>query len=114
MELLSMAGARPSLVGRAVDFFHTRCLVGFPWFCPSQPVGNQTRVYARRVVRQYYASSYHPLHRALARVLVTIAWPPAVLLNLWEIRRSRGPRAVPIKEAPRALWAAFRNNVIPG
>jgi len=71
-------------------------------------------VRARRIVRRHYARSYHPLHRALARVLVTIAWPPAVLLHLWEIRRSRGPRAVPIKEASRAFWAAIRNNVIPG
>jgi Sugar-transfer associated ATP-grasp len=109
-----VAGARPSLVGRAVGFFHTRCLVGFPWFWPSQPVGNHTMVRARRIVRRHYARSYHPLHRALARVLVTIAWPPAVLLHLWEIRRSRGPRAVPIKEASRAFWAAIRNNVIPG
>src|SRR5262245_33558672 len=114
-EQLRMAGARPSLLGRAVGFFHARCLVGFPWFWPSQPrSSNQTMLYARRIVRRHYARSYNPLHRVLARVLVTIAWPPAVLLNLWEIRRSRGPRAVPIKEAPRALWAAFRNNVIPG
>ena len=109
-----MAGARPSLLERAVGFFHTRCLVGFPWFWPSQPLGNRTMVHARRIVRRHYARSHHPLRRALARVLVTIAWPPAVLLHLWEIRRSRGPRAVPIKEAPRAFWAAIRNNVIPG
>ena len=109
-----MAGARPSLLGRAVGFFHTRCLVGFPWFWPSQPLGNHTMVHARRIVRRHYARGYHPLHRALARVLVTIAWPPAVLLHLWEIRRSRGPEAVPIKEAPGAFWAAIRNNVIPG
>jgi hypothetical protein len=71
-------------------------------------------VHARRIVRRYYARSHHPIHRALARILVTIAWPPAVLLHIWEIRRSRGPEAVPIKEAPRAFWAAIRNNVIPG
>ena len=71
-------------------------------------------VHARRIVRRHYARSHHPIQRVLARVLVTIAWPPAVLLHLWEIRRSRGPEAVPIKKAPRAFWAAIRHNVIPG
>src|SRR5262245_1571937 len=95
MNQLRVSGARPSLLGRAVGFFHTRCLVGFPWFWPSQPLGDRTMVHARRIVRRHYARSYHPFHRALARVLVTIAWPPAVLLHLWEIRRSRGSQAVP-------------------
>ena len=27
----------------------------------------------------------------LARVLVTMVWPLAVLINFWEIRRSRAP-----------------------
>src|SRR5437764_15475980 len=84
MDQRRMAGARPSLLGRSAAFFHTRCLVGFPWFWPSRPLGNRTMVQARRIVRRHYARSYHPLHRALARVLVTIAWPPAVLLHLWE------------------------------
>jgi Sugar-transfer associated ATP-grasp len=114
MDLQRIAGAPPTLLGRAAAFFHTRCLVGFPWFWPSQPLGNPAMVHARRIVRRHYARGHHPIHRALARVLVTIAWPPAVLLHLWEIRRSRGPEAVPIKKAPQAFWAAIRHNVIPG
>jgi len=98
----------------AAIFFHNRCLVGFPWFWPSRPLGNHAMVCARRIVRQLYGRNHHPIYRALARVLVTIAWPPALLLSLWEIRRSRGPEAVPIKQAPRALWGAFRHNVVPG
>ena len=114
MDQLRIAGTVKTLLGRASFFFHRRCLVGFPWFWPSQPLGNHTMIHARRIVRRHYARSRHPIHRALARVLITIAWPPAVLLHLWEIRRSRGPEAVPLKEAPRAFWAAVRHNVIPG
>jgi len=54
------------------------------------------------------------IQRVLARVLVTAVWPIAVLLNLWEIRRSRAPEAVPIKTLPRAFWYAIRHNVVPG
>ena len=89
-------------------------LVGFPWFWPSRPLGNQVMVQARRIVRQHYARGHHPLHRGLARVLVTAVWPLAALVSIWEIRRSRGPVAVPVKEAPRAFWAAIRHNVLPG
>ena len=71
-------------------------------------------VHARRIVRQHYARGHHLILRALARVLVTAAWPFAVLVNLWEIRRVRGPEAVPLKEVPRALWTAIRHNVVPG
>ena len=114
MDQQKIAEASPTLLMRAVNFFHTRCLVGFPWFWPSQPLGNHSMVHARRIVRQQYGHGHRPVHRALARVLVSIAWPPAVLLNLWQIRRSRGSEAVPIKQAPRAFWAAIRHNVIPG
>ena len=114
MDQRRIAGGPPTLLARAAAYFHKRCLVGFPWFWPSHPLGNRTMVQARRIVRRHYARSHHPIHRALALVLVTITWPPAVLLHLWEIRRSRGPDAVPVKEAPRAFWAAIRHNVIPG
>jgi hypothetical protein len=43
-----------------------------------------------------------------------IAWPPAVLIHLWQIRRVRGAEAVPIERVPGALWAAMRHNVLPG
>ena len=114
MDQPRIAGGLQTLLRRATTYFHTRCLVGFPWFWPSQPLGNHAMVHARRIVRRHYARSHHPIHRALARILVTIAWPLAVLVNLWEIRRSRGPEAVPIKEAPRAFWSAIRHNVVPG
>lgn len=109
-----IARTAKTLLGRASFFFHKRCLVGFPWFSPSQPLGNQAMVNARRIVRRHYARGHHPIHRALARVLVTAAWPLAALVNLWEIRRARAPEVVPVKEAPRALWAAIRHNVLPG
>ena len=114
MDQLRIAGTVKTLRRRASFFFHTRCLVGFPWFWPSQPLGNQAMVHARRIVRRHYARGHHPIHRALARVLVMAAWPLAALVGLWEIRRSRGPEAVPVKEAPRAFWVAIRHNVMPG
>jgi Sugar-transfer associated ATP-grasp len=112
-DQLRIAGAL-TLLGRAMSFFHRRCLVGFPWFWPSRPLGNQAMVHARRIVRRHYARDHHPIHRALARVLVTAVWPLAVLINLWEIRHSRGPEAVPIKRLPGAFWSAIRYNVVPG
>src|SRR5215469_2892335 len=102
-----IAGVVKTLPGRAGSFFHRRCLVGFPWFWPSQPLGDQAMVHARRIVRRHYARDHHPIHRALARVLVTAVWPFAVLINLWEIRHSRGPEAAPIKRLPRAFWSAI-------
>src|SRR4051812_4997459 len=63
------------LPGRAKSFFHTRCLVGFPWFWPSKPLGNQAMVHARHIVRRHYGRNYHPVHRVFARGLVTIVWP---------------------------------------
>ena len=69
---------------------------------------------ARRIVRRHFGRDHHPLYRALAQVLATIAWPPAVLVHLWQIRRFDGPEAVPIKRVPGALWAALRHNILPG
>jgi Sugar-transfer associated ATP-grasp len=68
---------------------------------------------ARRIVRQHYGRDYHPAYRTLAKVLATIAWPPAVLIHLWQIRRVHGPGAAPIKRVPGALWTAMRHNVLP-
>jgi hypothetical protein len=69
---------------------------------------------ARRIVRRQFGRNHPAIRRALARVLTTIAWPPAVLLHLWQIRRHRGHAAVPIERVPGALWAAIRHNVLPG
>src|SRR5262245_23030468 len=95
-------------------FFISRCLAGFPWFWPAQSAGEPAMTEARRIVRQHFGRGHHPIKRALARVMVMIAWPPAVLLSSWQTRRSRGPKAVPIKRLPGALWAALRHNVRPG
>ncbi len=114
MNRLRITGTVKTLLGRASYFFHKRCLVGFPWFWPSKPLGNQAMIHARRIVRRNYARDHHPIHRALARIVVAAVWPLAVLIHLWEIRRSRAPEIVPFKEVPRALWAAIRHNVVPG
>src|SRR5262249_29494781 len=71
-------------------------------------------VHARRIVRKHYARDHHPIHRAMARILVTMAWPFAVLVNLWEIRHSRAPMAMPMEGLPGAFWSAVRHNVVPG
>jgi hypothetical protein len=71
-------------------------------------------VHARHIVRRHYGRDHHPVHRAVARVLVTMVWPLAVLINFWEIRRSRAPQAVPLKRLPGAFWFAIRHNVMPG
>ena len=109
-----IAGVVKTLPRRAGSFFNRRCLVGFPWFWPSQPLGNHAMVYARRIVHQHYGRDHHPIYRAGARILVTMVWPLAVLVNLWEIRRSRASPAVPIKKLPGAFWFAIRHNVVPG
>jgi Sugar-transfer associated ATP-grasp len=108
------ATGEPTLFGRVRIYFHARCLVGFPWFWASRPLGNHAMVHARRIVRRHYGHGRHPIHRTLARALVTAAWPFAVLMSLLEIRVSRGSEAVPLREAPRAFWVAMRNNVVPG
>ena len=95
------------------DLFHSRCLVGFPWFWPARPAGVPAMVAARRVVRRHFGREHHPVHRALAQFLTAIAWPAAVLVVLWKFRRHNGPYAVPIQRVPGALWAAMRYNVLP-
>ena len=101
------------LRARWEEFFNKRCLVGFPWFWPAGRFGERAMLDARRIVRQRFGHDYHPIPRALAKVLVTIAWPPAVLVHLWQIRRGYGAEAVPMKRAPGALWTAMRHNVWP-
>src|SRR5215472_1666954 len=103
-----IAGVMKTLPGLARSFFHRRCLVGFPWFWPSQPLGNQAMVKARRIVHHHYGRDHYPIYRAGARVLVTMVWPLAVLVHFWEIRRFLAPQAVPIKRLPGALWFAIR------
>ena len=114
MDQRSTTVALKTLLGRASSFFHKRCLVGFPWFWPSQPLGNQAMVQARRIVRRQYGRDHPPIPRALARVLVAMVWPFAVLVNFWEIRQFCAPAAVPMKRLPGAFWSALRHNVVPG
>ena len=44
------------------------------------------------MVRWHFGRDHHPVRRKLAQVLVTMAWPLAVLLNLWQVRHWFGPR----------------------
>ena len=68
----------------------------------------------RRIVREQYGKDHAPALRALARLLTAAAWPPAVLLHLWHIRRLRGAKGVPIRRALQAVWSAMRHNILPG
>src|SRR5437764_8063979 len=106
-------GAARTLRTRWWTFFYRRCLTGFPWFWPARPLGVPAMVAARRIARQQFGRDHHLVSRALANALTAIVWPPAVLIQLWEIRRERGRDAVPIRRAPGALWAAMRHNVLP-
>jgi Sugar-transfer associated ATP-grasp len=96
------------------SFFHRRCLVGFPWFWPARPAGLPAMVAARRLVRRQFAREHGPVRRTLAWLFTAVVWPPAVLVNLWEIRRDRGAEPMPMGRVPGAIWAALRHNVIPG
>ena len=95
-------------------FFYKRCLAGFPWFWPARPPGKPAMVAARRMVRQHFGGDHHAVYRAIAQLLVATAWPAAVLLALWQIRRYRGRDGVPTQRIPGALWAAMRHNINPG
>ena len=70
-------------------------------------------VAARRIVRWHYGRDHHPLVRKLAQVLITVAWPFAVLINLWLVARWFGPPKAFLKRVPGALWAATRHNILP-
>ena len=71
-------------------------------------------VAARRMIRRHFGRDHHPAQRALARALTMTAWPLAVLIHLWQIRRFSGPKEMPIRRAPGAIWAAMRHNILPG
>jgi hypothetical protein len=103
-----------ALLQRWHAFFNMRCLAGFPWFWPARPAGLPVMTEARRIVRRYFGRDHHRIYRASAQIFFTVAWPPAVLLHCWQIRRFRGPEAVPIKRIPGAIWTAMRHNVLPG
>ena len=65
------------------------------------------------MVRWHFGRDHHPVRRKLAQVLVTMAWPLAVLRNLWLVRHWFGPQEVLLKRVPGALWAAIRHNILP-
>src|SRR5215468_6181393 len=94
-------------------FFHARCLVGFPWFWPGYPHGQDAMRKARRIVRDHFGREHSPLARTIAKILTAAAWPPAVLVNLWQTRRMFRADAVPVRRMPKAFWVALRNNVLP-
>ena len=68
----------------------------------------------RRIVRGQFGHGHTPFYRSLAQILAMTIWPAASLIHLWEIWCFRAPNQVPIKRAPRAVWAALRHNVLPG
>ena len=105
-------GTLPTLRNRWWAYFYKRCLVGFPWFWPARPRGVPVMVAARRLVRRHFGDDHHPVNRALAQILTTIAWPPAVLVALWQFRQNNAS-AAPIERVPGALWAAMRHNILP-
>jgi hypothetical protein len=70
-------------------------------------------VAARQLVRWDFGRYHHPVIRKLAQVLVTIAWPFAVLRNLWLVRLWFVPRRALLKRLPGALWASIRYNILP-
>ena len=108
------SGVVQTLRFRWESFFYTRCLAGLPWYWPARPLGARAMVDARRMVRRNFGRGHFAVYRVLARVLVAAVWPLATLVQLWQIRRWRGPEAVPIKRVPRAFWAALRHNIFPG
>ena len=108
-----IADSVASLKRRWLLFFRRRCLVGFPWYWPARPPGQHAMVEARRIVRRHFGRDHNLVRRTIAKILVTIAWPPAVLVNLFQARHMLGPDAMPINRAPGALWAAIRHNILP-
>ena len=103
-----------SLRHRWSAFFSCRCLAGFPWFWPAKRGRQHVMAEARRIVRQQFGRDHHPVCRVLAKVFTAIAWPPAVLIHIWKIRRDRGSEEVQLTRMPAAFWTALRHNVLPG
>src|SRR5262245_6744185 len=102
-----------SLRNRWWGFFWRRCGAGLPWFWPAQPPAHHAMIAARRMVRWDFGRNHNPVSRKLAQVLVTIAWPLAVLRNLWLVWLWFVPREAFLKRLPGALWAAIRHNILP-
>ena len=65
------------------------------------------------MVRWHFGRDHHPVHRKLAQVLVTLAWPVAVLLHLWLVRQWFGPPEILRSESQVLSGAAIRHNVFP-
>src|SRR5436190_535918 len=100
-------------IGRVLNSLRWR--VGLPWFWPARPLTKHTMIEARRIVRRHFGRDYGPVRRKLAQVFATMAWFPAILLNLSQVREWLGPEEAKLvsKRAPGALWAAIRYNVLP-
>jgi hypothetical protein len=94
-------------------FFYARCLVGFPWFWPGDPPGQEAMLKARRIVRDHFGREHSPVARTIAKILTAVVWPPAVLVNLWQARQMFGSDAVAVRQTPKAFWAAMRHNILP-
>ena len=92
--------------------------MGFPWFWPARPPGQHAMVEARRMVRWHFGRDHDPVRRKLAQVLVTVAWPLGVLLNLWVARRWLGPGSRQASEfqersGPRSDTTFCRASITP-
>ncbi len=103
----------PTRKGRWLIFFRRRFLAGFPWYWPARPFGLPVMMTARRMVRSSFGSEHHVLLRLFAKILVTLAWPAAVFVNLAEAHRVLPPGLISLPRAAGALWAAIRHNVMP-
>jgi hypothetical protein len=114
MSQHGIAGPPDTLSGRWWVFFNKRCLVGFPWFWPARPKGEEAMVRARRLIRRQFGRDHHPARRVLARAFTAMVWPVAALVHLWRIRRLCGSDEIPVRRAPGAIWAALRHNILPG
>src|SRR3974390_71688 len=102
-----------NLKGRWLIFFSRRFLAGLPWYWPARPFGQPAMMAARRIVRSSFGGDHNVLLRILAKVLVTLAWPAAVFVNLAEAHRALPSRVISLRRAAGALRAAIRHNVLP-
>src|SRR4051794_40328239 len=72
---------------RLAGFLLRRCFAGFPWCWPARPLGHPAMIEARQIIRRHYGSDHSFSFRVAAKILCTLAWPPAALINLLQIRR---------------------------
>src|SRR3974377_2300561 len=89
----------PNLKGRWLIFFRRRFLAGLPWYWPARPFGQPAMMAARRMVRSSFGSDHNVLLRSLVKVLVTLAWPAAVFVNLAEAHRVLPSRVFSLRRA---------------